>query len=207
MAVDKEHIREPGIYFLTFTNYKWLPLFEITKSYDLIYKWFNVLKSKGHYIAGYVIMPNHIHALIGFHPTDKSINSIVGNGKRFIAYGIVERLNEARYTDLLKTLEEGVSVSDKHKGKLHEVFEPSFDLKLCYSYKFLKQKLDYMHSNPVSKKWNLVKDVIDYLHSSARFYETGDQSVYEVQHVNEWVFEHWHNGLSSTSALRLPPSP
>ena len=195
MAVDKEHIYESGIYFLTFTNYKWLPLFAKTDGYEFVYKWFDYLKLKGHFIAGYVIMPNHLHALIGFHPTDKSINTIVGNGKRFMAYDIVERLKEANDIRLLNILSEGVSASGKKKGKLHEVFEPSFDLKSCYTYKFLKQKLDYMHSNPVSKKWNLVKDIIDYRHSSAKFYETGVQDIYEVLHTNEWVYDNWNNHI------------
>ena len=94
---------------------------------------------------------------------------------------------------MLNNLVAGVKKTDKIRGKLHQVFEGSFDLKLCYSYKFLKQKLDYIHSNPVSKKWDLVKDVVDYTHSSALFYETGKQGVYDVVHVNDWVYEHWNN--------------
>ena len=61
-------------------------------SYDLIYNWFNHLKSKGNYITGYVIMPNQVHALIGFRNTGQSINTVVGNGKRFITYEIIKRL-------------------------------------------------------------------------------------------------------------------
>jgi uncharacterized membrane protein YpjA len=37
---------------------------------------------------------------------------------------------------------------------------------------FAKQKTDYVHFNPVSSKWNLAKDYLDYYYSSARFYET-----------------------------------
>jgi REP element-mobilizing transposase RayT len=170
-----------------------MQLFEITQSYDLVYKWFDVLKSSGHNILGYVIMPNHVHALIAFGETKKSINTITGNGKRFIAYGIVEKLERTNKTQLLKILSDGVAVSDRKRGKLHEVFEPSFDMKLCRSYKFVKQKLDYMHSNPVSKKWMLVKDIIDYTHSSAKFYGKGVRGVYEVLHANEWMSDNWTN--------------
>lgn len=56
-------------------------LFDITNSYDLVYKWFDYLKDNGHYVIGYVIMPNHLHAVIGFRNTGKSINTIVGNAK------------------------------------------------------------------------------------------------------------------------------
>ena len=41
-------------------------------------------------------MPNHVHALISFKATEQSINTIVGNGKRFIAYEIVKRLSGTR---------------------------------------------------------------------------------------------------------------
>lgn len=191
MAVDKQHVFESGLYFLTFTNFKWLPLFEVTKSYELVYNWFDILKSNGDQIVGYVIMPNHVHALIAFYPGKKSINTIVGNGKRFIAYDIVERLEQSGNTRLLKILSEGVSESDRRRGKLHEVFESSFDMKLCRTYKFVKQKLDYMHANPVSKKWMLANYGAEYVHSSAGFYETGKQGIYEVMHANEWMYKNW----------------
>ncbi len=34
-------------------------------------------------------------------------------------------------------------------------------------------KLDYIHFNPVSGKWQLSNDDVSYYYSSARFYETG----------------------------------
>jgi ribosomal protein S7 len=39
-------------------------------------------------------MPNHLQVLIDFATSAKSINKIVSNGKRFMAYTIVERLKE-----------------------------------------------------------------------------------------------------------------
>jgi REP element-mobilizing transposase RayT len=58
-------------------------LVETTDSYDLVYKWMDHLKSKGHKIIGKVIMPDHVHVLIDFIKTHQSINTIVGNGKRY----------------------------------------------------------------------------------------------------------------------------
>lgn len=80
----KRRITEPdGVYFITLTCHQWLALIEKTNGYDLIYNWFDHLKSKDHYLIGYVIKPNHLHALIAFRNADQSINTIVGNGKRF----------------------------------------------------------------------------------------------------------------------------
>src|SRR5437868_8196129 len=97
MPTQKEIPYNSGHFFITFTCFEWLPLIELTNSYDLIYNWFNYLKKQGHFITGYVIMPNHIHATIAFSKTNKSINKIVGDGKRFIAYDIIKRLKDIKY--------------------------------------------------------------------------------------------------------------
>ncbi len=95
----------------------------------MIYNWFEYLKQQGHFITGYVIVPNHVHATIAFRKTKKGINTIVGNGKRFIGYEIIKRLKMQGKNDLLLQLENAVNNSDKNKGKLHELWEDSFDWK------------------------------------------------------------------------------
>jgi REP element-mobilizing transposase RayT len=98
------------LYFLTFTCAKWINLFEITQSYDLVYNWFDILVKNGNKIYAYVIMPNHVHVIIAFKNTEnKSIDTIVGNGKRFMAYEIVKRLKEKGETILLQDLSNLVS--------------------------------------------------------------------------------------------------
>ena len=86
-----------------------------------------MLKKNGHYITGYVIMPNHVHATIAFQKTKKSINKIIGDGKRFIGYEIIKRLKQQDQKDILLQLQNAVNSSDKKKGKLHEVWENSFE--------------------------------------------------------------------------------
>jgi len=136
--------------FITFTCHRWLSLIELTNSYGVVYKWFDYLKSKGHLVTGYVVMPNHVHALIYFSKTDKSINKIIGDGKRFMAYEIVKRLKEKEREDVLSKLQNAVEAKDKQRGKKHEVWEDSFDSKICRTEKFINQKLAYMHANPCS---------------------------------------------------------
>ena len=41
-----------------------------------------------------------------------------------------------------------------------------------YSCEVAKQKLNYIHFNPVTGKWKLAKDGLNYYFSSAKFYET-----------------------------------
>src|SRR5689334_15688795 len=123
MTVRVDTKETSGLFFITFTCYKWIPLFEITNGYDAVYKWFDHLKNKGHYICGYVIMPNHVHALIGFKKTSQALHTIIGNGKRFIAYEIVFRLHQQDISKILLQLKQGVNNTDLRRGKLHEVFE------------------------------------------------------------------------------------
>jgi len=184
MSIKREVKETNGIYFFTFTNLCWLHLFEITNSYDAVYKWFDYLNMKGHFITGYVIMPNHLHGLVGFSNTSKSINRIIGDGKRFLAYEIVERLHARKEYHILQQLSDAVRPSDRMRGKLHEVFEDSFDIKECYTEKFTLQKLAYIHNNPCKGKWNLASCPEEYVHSSAKFYATGQQGIYPVTNVS-----------------------
>lgn len=174
-----------GIYFITFTCIDWLSLFEIADAYASVYNWFDILKSNGHYIVGYTIMPNHLHAVIAFSNRGKQINTIVANGKRFMAYDIIDRLKELKNDEVLNTLQQARNQNEIKDGKLHKVFESSFDWKHCDSDKLMLQKLDYLHSNPCKGKWMLANSPVYYKHSSAKYYFTGEQSFYPVTHYKE----------------------
>jgi REP element-mobilizing transposase RayT len=174
-----------GVFSVTFTCAGWLPLIAMANGYDLVYHWFDILKREGHKIIGYVIMPNHVHVMIAFVQTDTSINTIIGNGKRFMAYAIIERLKKMGAADILVQLAKGVEPCRLAKNKKHDVWELSFDWKLCITEDFMKQKLDYYHKNPCSGKWSLAPSPVDYVHSSAFFYYTGIQGIFPVVHYRE----------------------
>ena len=171
MPVKYKHSNAYSMYFCTFTCFNWLPLIEITKSYDLVYNWFNILKEEKTDTVAYVIMPNHLHCILHFPEANFDLNKIIGNAKRFMAYEIVERLKEKSILELLST---SVTEREKKKGQLHKVFKDSFDAKAIFSDKFLMQKLDYIHYNPVSGKWHLANNFVEYEHSSASFYEAAE---------------------------------
>ncbi|WP_156511023.1 MULTISPECIES: transposase [Emticicia] len=180
MAVKVRQSQRATIYFITFTCHKWLPLFEETKLYDNIYCWFKILQEQGIKTVGYVLMPNHLHCMLYLPKEAPELYKIISNAKRFMAYEIVKRLEHAGNTTLLTKLEEGVKVKEGKKGKLHQVFKESYDAKECFNQNFIIQKLDYMHKNPVSGKWYLASDYLQYKHSSARFYDLNE--------INELVF-------------------
>ncbi len=184
-AVKFKHSGEYSMYYCTFTCYKWLSLFAVTNAYDIVYNWFDILKSDDIDIAGYVIMPNHLHCILYFPVTGYNLNNLIGNAKRFMAYEIVNRLEAAGNTEIINMLQSGLTERDRRKGQLHRVFENSFDAKPVWSEKFLFQKLNYIHVNPVKGKWMLAKDDISYEHSSALFYETGKFIHYMPKHYKD----------------------
>ena len=118
MSVRKEISGTSGLYFITFTCCKWLPLFELVNAYDEMYKQFDILKSEGHCIVGYVIMPNHVHALIAFKKMGKSVNQRIGTMKRFLAYQLIERLKKANETGVLQMLYTAVNNTEKKKWQV-----------------------------------------------------------------------------------------
>jgi REP element-mobilizing transposase RayT len=137
------HRNHPEIYetwFCTITCYRWFLLFEESKGYDVVYKWFDALLKQKCHIVAYVIMPNHLHCLL--YPTNpgKSLNTLVSNGKRFMAYDLVEKLKERKKDKLIKNLSEGVQENERKKGKKHQVFRLSFDGRLCFDEKMIEQK-------------------------------------------------------------------
>jgi putative transposase len=135
-------------------------------------------------IIAYVIMPNNLHAIIHFNSVPFNLNSIISNGKLFIAYEIINWLEKAGNKNLLDKLHQQLTEREKKKVQLHKVFKNSFDAKAIISQSFLLQKINYIHNNPVSGKWMLAKDFVQYKHSSA--------SLFEIQEVNYFVPKHYN---------------
>jgi REP element-mobilizing transposase RayT len=148
MAIETS-VSSKGIYFITFTCHNWLPLIDTADAYADVYKFFEVIKRDANDIEGYVIMPNHLHFLINFKNTSKKLNTIIGNGKRFLAYDIVKKLRQKKEFELLNLLASAVEKKDISRGKKHEIWKPGFDVKECRTELFLLQKLNYIYDNPV----------------------------------------------------------
>ena len=186
MAVHRP-VTTPGIYFITFTCHEWLPLIDLVNGYDLVYKWFDVLTAKGHTVTGYVIMPNDLHLLLHYAGGIKSLNTIIGNGKRFMAYDIIKRRKQQKEVSLLEKLQIAVKPDDRKRGQKHEVWIDSFDVKECRTERFLLQKLNYIHNNPCMGKWKLADSPVHYWHSSASYYASGKVSGYPVKDYRELI--------------------
>lgn len=95
-----------------------------------------------------------------------------------MAYDLINRLQQQNSHLILGELSSSLNNTEVKEGKLHNVFETSFDWKECRTEKFIQQKLDYIHFNPCKAK--LVELPEQYEHSSAKYYYTGEQGIYPV---------------------------
>jgi REP element-mobilizing transposase RayT len=167
-----------------------MPLFDLTNGYEHVYKWFYYLKERKRIsVVSYVIMPNHLHVILHLPDHSLQLNKVIGNGKRFIAYSIINDLERMERYDILDVLYGSVTRRERNKGQKHRVFEESFDAKEIYTKRFLDQKMDYIHHNPARGKWQLANNFTLYPHSSAAFYETGKAFFFEPIHYDELGYQ------------------
>lgn len=156
-------------YFITMTVVEWIDLFTRTNHKNTI---INSLKhcqqKKGLEIYAYVIMPSHIHMLCrvkeGF-----TFNHFIRDFKRHTSKQLIANIldePESRREWLLNHFKEaGLNATNPQKYK---IWQDGYHAVDTWSHKFIYQKLNYIHQNPVEDK--IVEKPEDYLYSSARNY-------------------------------------
>ena len=107
--------------------------------------------------VGFVIMPDHVHALVWFHRIGE-LSAFMRDWKRSSSRSIKQfLLEESQYAKMF-------SKEDPLWQKYYYSFEIESERKI-------EEKLTYMHMNPV--KQGLVERIVDWRWSSARYYECG----------------------------------
>lgn len=152
------------IYFFTATIHKWFALLEQDGNRELIIKYLKKLSDDGLLtVYGFVLMPNHVHIIW----KQNKLNGKETPQGSFLKYTAHKFLNKLTSTGRSVLYEVNAA------NKKHEIWQrDSLSIEI-YSRTVAAQKLNYIHFNPVSGKWQLAKDDLDYYYSSARFYETG----------------------------------
>ncbi len=92
-------------------------------------------------------MPNHVHALIGFQNTGKSINKIVCDGKRFIAYEIINRLQAQNKLAILEELNAVVKPNQDYRKTCKLISRRDIEPMLIQN--FLRLRLTWFLETPL----------------------------------------------------------
>ena len=161
------HVDPAHLYFITTRAIQRAHIFQRDVIKRILIDSLNTGRILGQYaLLAYVVMPNHIHLILrclnelhawpsrgrfqkGHRPSDRPAVRGEGNDPAlaFFAAAVPPRLKQ-RY------------IVWEHEYQAKNIFSPSF----------LRQKLDYIHNNPVQPHWRLAKTPELYPWSSARFY-------------------------------------
>jgi REP element-mobilizing transposase RayT len=169
-----------GAHFLTFQVVGWVDLFARRDYRDVVIESFRYCQQhKGLNLFAYVIMSNHIHLLAQSELGD--LSSFIRDfksytSKRFIE--IMEAGKESR-SDWMRMVF-GYHAKFKNK-QAYQIWTHENHAEHIYSQKFIEQKVQYIHSNPVRS--GIVAKPEDYLYSSARNY-AGLEPVIDVIEVD-----------------------
>jgi REP element-mobilizing transposase RayT len=160
-------------HFLTCTVVEWLPLFTRPALVNIVLEaWRFQQANQGLRLYGYVVLENHLHFLAQAPDLAKSVSCF----KSFTARSIVDHLEQANAESTLKRLR---FAKRAHKvDRVYQVWQEGTHAELVFSEAVMRQKLDYIHHNPVKRGY--VDVAAHWRYSSARDYE-GVQGLIPVQ--------------------------
>jgi len=124
-------------------------------------------------------MANHFHMIVK-RAEDKTISEIVGNLKRYTARQI-GRLDAG--PDIQETICRARRATARESGKGSALWKPRFDSLVISSEDILRQKIEYIHNNPVRK--GLVEEPWQWRYSSASAYGGREDILIPVD--SEWT--------------------
>jgi REP element-mobilizing transposase RayT len=168
-------------YFTTSTIVEWTHIFTEKRYFDLIIDSLKYCQQhKGLELVGYVIMLNHLH-LITYTEEGVQLSYVMGDFKKFTSKKITKQLRQDNRKLPLYIFRKAAERSRENQE--YKVWEDGFHPQQIFSLEMLRQKLDYLHVNPVRK--GFVERPEHWLYSSARNYVLGDHSVIRIN-IDLW---------------------
>jgi REP element-mobilizing transposase RayT len=173
MGRSRYLITEPDrAHFLTCTVVEWLPVFSVPEVAHIILDSWNYLRQHaGFKLYGYVILENHLHFIASSSNLDKDVYRF----KSYTARRIVDQMMTMRHMSLLRLLR---SVKKNHKiDRNYQLWQEGVHAELIMSDEMMRQKLDYIHANPVKRGYVDLPE--HWRYSSARHY-AGEQGLIDI---------------------------
>lgn len=163
-------------HFLTATINYWQPLFTRTEIVNIVLDSWRFLQREAEFeIYGYVILENHLH-LIASSP------DLSGDMQRFKSYTAKQIIDYLEKTQAKRVLELLTLFKRAHKTESqYQIWEEGSHPQLIESETVMRQKLDYIHQNPVKRGYVDLPE--HWRYSSARNY-LGLEGLIEV--VRAW---------------------
>ena len=174
MNLPRFHI-EGHIYYVTTVIYGRLPIFTRPSFIIPLIDSLNFYRYQQEFrLLGYVIMPDHLHLVI-WPFGQATVSDIMRDYKTLTSKRIIRQAKVENIQDWVIAFEQAGQETQRSDNK---VWQDSFWDENIYTERFLRQKLNYIHRNPV--RAGLVEHPGDYPYSSYRNYEFGEEWLIEI---------------------------
>lgn len=150
-------------HFVTCTVLNWMPLFTRPQTVEIILEALQCRQQQADWkVYGYVILENHLHLVIQC----ENLSEEFPRFKSFTARKLIDTLKECHADHLLKQL---AWFRKRHKtDRDYQLWEEGYHPQMIENDSVLRQKLDYIHHNPVKRGY--VDEPEHWRYSSARNY-------------------------------------
>lgn len=170
-----------GLYFVSFATVNWIDVFTRELYFSVLAESINYCRAeKGMELYCYCFMPSHVHFI--FRSSHDKPMELLRDFKRHTSKKVIEEIKsnpqESRKEWLLWMFER----AGKKKGNVstYQFWQHHNKPIELWSEKVIKQKIDYIHNNPVVS--GFVSNTVDWKYSSARNYQD-DNTVLEIDSV------------------------
>ncbi|PKK82445.1 MAG: hypothetical protein CVT49_13755 [candidate division Zixibacteria bacterium HGW-Zixibacteria-1] len=173
MVVRKRlELQGRALVFVTTNTQEWTPIFREEKFASLIIRQLGeTLNYYGVSLVGYVLMPSHLHMLLGFKEVEK-LSKFMQSFKILSSKLIKGSLRESIYGKFM----------DKNRFRL---WKPRFDDLIITSEEQFRIKLNYIHYNPV--KAGMVDNPAEWKYSSAADWILGKPGLIPIDKEFAWT--------------------
>ncbi|WP_031435345.1 REP-associated tyrosine transposase [Methylomarinum vadi] len=163
-------------HFMTATINYWLPLFTRPQTVGIVLdSWRFLQQTAGFRLYGYVILENHLHLIAASEDLNHDMQRFKSyTAKQIIAY--LERQRSGKLLHMLAFFKRAYKQESRY-----QVWEEGSHPQLIESESVMRQKLDYIHQNPVKRGY--VDRPEHWRYSSARNY-LGQEGLINV--IREW---------------------
>ena len=147
MARSRYYFAEPDRpHFLTCTVVEWLPVFTRQEAVQILFdSWEHLQRHQGLRLYGFVVLENHLHAVA----QAEDLPTVWRSFKSYTARKVIDLLEVHRAEAMLKRMH--FARKAQRGDRKYQFWQEGSHPQLIDGEVLLRQKLAYMHQNPVKR--------------------------------------------------------
>ncbi len=180
MAIKASKKAHAGFLFISGSSYRRIPLFRYKRACEIFLKTLEAYRRKYDLrVHAYALLPEHYHLLLWFPPQHRLVD-FLRDFKSLVGKQVVEWLQQAKLSQLLARFEFR-RAPRRARDARYCVLQHNSYVKTLLSSRALRQKLNYIHFNPVGQRLAATPEA--YPQSSARAYAGQGLSIVKLDRL------------------------